>query len=393
MSDPLAIDLFSGLGGWTEGLLEQQYRVIGFDIERHVYGDQKYPAQLVLQDVLTIHGSQFKDAALIVASPPCQEFSYMAMPWKRGKQIVAALRGKGEFPKGYKGSRTLSDLTALFDACFRIQREACDAAGRYIPMVVENVKGAQPWVGKARAHYGSFYLWGDVDMVDGRIVIGDDWWGGGGLPASDKARKANPDGRKVPGMNFHEHAKTGKPGRSFQGAAVDAMNREDKGDEQIVRGVLRNKAVGAQVLREEPLRLPGVPGLGKAHRETKDREGGKGTGGERFPDAGIDGVKVASRSGRRTDVGNGVRFTSRDCGIEGNKGMSGLRGMSRPNGGGRDLGGPNDPRRFNSRSSARKAASAQIAKIPFSLSSYIARVYRPQPLTLTPPATPGRRQV
>lgn len=49
---PLAIDLFCGLGGWTDGLLAEGYRVIGFDIERHVYGDERYPAQLVLQDVM-----------------------------------------------------------------------------------------------------------------------------------------------------------------------------------------------------------------------------------------------------------------------------------------------------------------------------------------------------
>ena len=48
---PLAIDLFCGLGGWTEGLLAEGYRVVGFDNVRHVYGDAKYPAQLVLQNV------------------------------------------------------------------------------------------------------------------------------------------------------------------------------------------------------------------------------------------------------------------------------------------------------------------------------------------------------
>lgn len=74
MSKPLCIDLFCGLGGWTEGFLGEGYDVVGFDIERHVYGDQKYPAQLVLQDVLTLHGSQFKNAAVIVASPPCQAY-------------------------------------------------------------------------------------------------------------------------------------------------------------------------------------------------------------------------------------------------------------------------------------------------------------------------------
>lgn len=143
---PLAIDLFCGLGGWTEGLLAAGYTVVGFDIERHDYGTGGYPGQLVLQDVTTIHGRQFKDAALIVASPPCQAYSYRAMPWKRAKALPPP------------------DNT-LFETCFRIQREAESAAGHMIPMVVENVCGAQKWVGRARWHYGSFYLWGDVPAL------------------------------------------------------------------------------------------------------------------------------------------------------------------------------------------------------------------------------------
>ena len=158
MSKPLVIDLFCGLGGWAEGLLAEGYDVIGFDIERHEYGAHRYPGQLVIQDVLTLRASQFRDAALIVASPPCQEYSYMAMPWSLAKAKAAAIRADTT-------GKMLADLNRLFDACFRIQAQASLAAGRHVPMIVENVRGAQKWVGRARWNYGSFYLWGDVPAL------------------------------------------------------------------------------------------------------------------------------------------------------------------------------------------------------------------------------------
>jgi hypothetical protein len=162
---PLAIDLFCGLGGWTEALLAEGYDVIGFDIEQHHYGDHRYPAQLVLQDVLTLHGSQFRDATLIVASPPCQAYSYRAMPWKRAKALPPP------------------DNT-LFEACFRIQREACAAAERHVPLIVENVRGAQKWVGRARWNFGSFYLWGDVPALMPTTIRGVKNPGGGSFDRS-----------------------------------------------------------------------------------------------------------------------------------------------------------------------------------------------------------------
>jgi len=85
------------------------------------------------------------------------------MPWKRAKALPPP-------------------SNTLFDACFRIHREASEAAGHHIPMVVENVKGAQPWVGRARAHYGPWFLWGDVPAlmpIGSAVKQGGDWFGPG----------------------------------------------------------------------------------------------------------------------------------------------------------------------------------------------------------------------
>lgn len=287
---PLAIDLYCGLGGWTDGLLAEGWEVVGFDIERHVYGAQHYPAQLVLQDVLTLDGAQFKDAQLIVASPPCQEFSYMAMPWSRAKQIQAALRGKGDFPEGYTGSRTVPELTALFDACFRTQREAIAAAGHFIPLVVENVRGACPWVGRSRWNYGSFHLWGDVPalmpLTLGRQVLKQG--------VAHRGDVTNFHGQKVPGFRFDGS------GGSFQTASVEG--------------------------------LKGVP-----HRPTGDWTNPS--------ENGSDGVKQG-----------GDWFNAGALDKDGAQAIA---------------------RRSGSKSTARKAASAMIAKIPEALSRHIARAYLP----------------
>jgi hypothetical protein len=255
---PLAIDLCCGLGGWTEGLMAEGYRVIGYDIEAHEYGDEKYPGELRLENVLTLNGAQFKDAALIVASPPCQKYSYMAMPWKIARAKAAAIRADTT-------GAMLAELNALFDACFRIQREASAAAGRHIPMVVENVKGAQPWVGRAKWSYGSYYLWGDVPAL---------------MPQTLRVHKN-------PGFRFDGS------GRSFQSESVSRH----------------------------------VDGL-------------KNTGGSWFK-IGSPGQTV---TGQNPDGRHWKRDPVASCG---------------------------------SKSPKRKAASAKIAKIPFPLSSWIARTYKP----------------
>lgn len=154
---PLCIDLFCGLGGWAEGFLAEGYDVIGFDIERHDYGTGGYSGQLVIQDVLTLHGSQFQKAAVIVASPPCQAYSKRALPFGGLWREHNRMDDDGGPPGNYRGKDPI--FNDMFRACFRIAAEA----GR--PIIVENVKGAQPFVGRAAWHFGSYYLWGDVPAL------------------------------------------------------------------------------------------------------------------------------------------------------------------------------------------------------------------------------------
>jgi len=320
----LAIDLFCGLGGWTEGLLAEGYDVVGFDVERHEYGAEKYPAQLVLQDVTTIHGKQFRDAALIVASPPCQEFSYMAMPWSRAKAKQSAIEAD---TTGAERAR----LTALFDACFRIQREAIAASGRYIPMVVENVRGANKWVGRSRWNYGSFHLWGDVPALmpmDKAIKnTGGSWFGIN--PDGTAGAVNNPrDGIKRPGMNWSGSDKPGYVAEAFNSTKVAGFRFD--GSAQTPSRSCQSAAVA-----ETGVKQPGISGA-----RANGSPGQKVT--NQNPVHELTGIKVASEDGeRRTALGKGARFTTRH-------------------------------------GQARKAASARIAKIPLALSRHIAAYWKPR---------------
>lgn len=297
---PIVFDLFCGLGGWSEAFIAEGYRAVGIDVEAHDYGKGGYPGELLLRDIRSVSGGELVNTygipACIVASPPCQEFSYMAMPWTKAKE---------------KMRKILSDpaeqvrLCDLFNQCFRIQREVCEAAGHYVPMVVENVRGAQRWVGRARWNFGSFYLWGDVPAL---------------MPIPLRAAK-------VPGFRFDGS------GKSFQTASVEQTGFKSQGlnwSDQTKRGQDFTRVAGQQAM---------------------------------------EGVKVPTDGdGRRTAPGKGARFTSRDC--EQERGVKGFTPHGEP------LGKNVLGRKYGSKSSKRKEASAIIAKIPAPLASWIARCFK-----------------
>jgi site-specific DNA-cytosine methylase len=120
------LDLCSGLGGASQAMRERGWTVITLDNEAVFKPD-------IVADLCTwIYDGPRPD--LIWASPPCTEFARESMPWSR----------TGNAP----------DL-ALVNAVFRI---VAGAQPRY--WILENVRGAMPWLGPPREIHGPFYLWG-----------------------------------------------------------------------------------------------------------------------------------------------------------------------------------------------------------------------------------------
>jgi site-specific DNA-cytosine methylase len=133
----LALDLCCGLGGWSKGLIAAGWECVGVDLMDF---SAQYPGAFIQADLLTWEGWRELRPRLVVASTPCEEFSRHDMPWTRARNPP-------------------EPSLALFYRANEIAR----ALG--VPIIQENVRGAQKWLGRSRYNVGPFHLWGDVPAL------------------------------------------------------------------------------------------------------------------------------------------------------------------------------------------------------------------------------------
>lgn len=125
------LDLFAGTGGASRAMRERGWDVITVD------NDPKFATDIVAD--LTTWSWDGGPIDLLWASPPCQEFAREFMPWSK----------TGKAPS-----------LDLVTATYRLVREI---KPRW--WIMENVKGAQPWIGRARWIRNPIYLWGEFPMI------------------------------------------------------------------------------------------------------------------------------------------------------------------------------------------------------------------------------------
>jgi hypothetical protein len=162
------LDLFCGRLGWSKAFLARGWECVGVDLVEPPEIPQGF--QFFACDVLEIRigegGYAFRPNPVapdyltplgqfdfICASSPCEQFSVHGM-------------------KHFHPNPPYPELGIKL---FNHTREICEESG--VPYVMENVRAAQQFVGKAAHHCGSFYLWGNGVpplMHQGIVKVGGD---------------------------------------------------------------------------------------------------------------------------------------------------------------------------------------------------------------------------
>jgi len=134
-----AIDLCCGLGWWAFGLVEEGWDVTGVDVTEMIDPRlEPFPGEKIIADVRELKVTDLPACDLVVASPPCTEFARRTLPYGSCRKFSAQT----------------PDLS-IVTACFRL------AILLRAPLVLENVRGAVPFIGPPSGVMGPWYLWGD----------------------------------------------------------------------------------------------------------------------------------------------------------------------------------------------------------------------------------------
>ena len=131
------LDLFCGRWGWSRAFAARGWEVMGVDLIEPP--EMPHGRCMFLNlDILRIDARWVKDQGLdfICASSPCEQFSV----------------------HGLKCFHKAPPYPELGIRLFNHARAICEASG--VPYIMENVRPAQDFVGRAVNHCGSFYLWG-----------------------------------------------------------------------------------------------------------------------------------------------------------------------------------------------------------------------------------------
>ena len=132
------LDLFCGRFGWSRAFAERGWGCVGVDLVE----PPEIPAGCTFSqiDILKLTPEMILEIApdFICASSPCEQFSCFSMKMFQPNP-----------PYPSKGIE-------LFDHT----RMLCELSK--VPYVMENVRGAEQFVGKSVSHCGSFHLWGNA---------------------------------------------------------------------------------------------------------------------------------------------------------------------------------------------------------------------------------------
>jgi hypothetical protein len=132
------LDLCCGRLGWAKVFAARGWKVVAIDlVEPPEIPDGVH---FVMRDVLGIAKGEIKSSRydFICASSPCEQFSVHGMKH---------FHSNPPYPE--MGIRLFNHI-----------RTICEASS--VPYVMENVRAAQDFVGKAVSHCGPFYLWGNA---------------------------------------------------------------------------------------------------------------------------------------------------------------------------------------------------------------------------------------